>query len=208
MMHKTFLGIYTVALGILFGVVAYAQKPDVSKGESAYKPVATLQELMSSIVDPNVDPIWNSVSTISTKEGTIEKKPQTDEEWLALRKHALTLIEVSNLLVIEGRPVAASGANTSSHVTELSPKDIQKAIHANRDGFVKNAHALQDAAKLTLAAIDAKDADELVKAGGKVEHACEQCHSQFWYPNDKRPTASLDIGLKPGNSLYMKMRNS
>jgi len=207
-MHKTFFGIYTVALGILIGVVAYAQKPDVSKVEPAYKPVATLQELMSSVVDPNVDPIWNSVSTISTKDGTIEKKPQTDEDWLALRKHALTLIEVSNLLVIEGRPVAAAGANTSSHVTELSPKDIQKAINANRDGFVKNAYALQDAAKLTLVAIDAKDADELVRAGGQVEHACEQCHSQFWYPDDKRPTASLDIGLKPSNGLYMKMRNS
>ncbi len=207
-MHKTFLGMYTVALGILIGVVAYAQKTDVSKVESVYKPIATLQELMSSVVDPNVDPIWNSVSTISTKEGTVEKKPKTDEEWQVLRNHALTLIEVSNLLVIEGRPVAAAGANTSSHASELGPKDIQKAINANRGGFVKNAHMLQDAAKLTLAAIDAKDADELVKAGGQVEHACEQCHSQFWYPDDKRPTASLDIGLKSSNNLYMKMRNS
>jgi cytochrome c556 len=38
-----------------------------------------------------------------------------------------------------------------------------------------------------IAAIDKKDPEELIRTGGLVEQACEQCHSQYWYPNDKRP---------------------
>jgi hypothetical protein len=30
------------------------------------------------------------------------------------------------------------------------------------------------------------DTREIVETGDEVEHACEQCHSQFWYPGDKR----------------------
>lgn len=186
-MHKIFLGIFVATLSIMVGVVSCTQKPDVSNAESIYKPVATLQELMVSIVDPNIDPIWNSVSTVITKAGTEEKRPKTDEEWQILKNHALALIEVSNLLVMEGRQVAAPGASTSTTSAESSPEVIQKTINANRDDFVKRAHALQDSAKLALTAINAKNPEELTTVGGIIDHACEQCHKQFWYPNDKAP---------------------
>jgi len=34
-----------------------------------------------------------------------------------------------------------------------------------------------------LKAVDSKDADALVEAGGAIYEACEQCHKRFWYPN-------------------------
>lgn len=208
-MKRLIFGLYAAAIAILAITTACTPNKELSKNsEAEFKPVVTLQELMVSVIDPNIDPIWNSVTSISTKEGIVEKKPQTDEEWLNLRHHALTLIEVSNLLVIEGRPIAHPGASTSTHPVELSPEEIQKGIDANRAGFVKNAHNLQKAAQLALTAIEAKDAEELTRVGGVIEQACEQCHMQFWYPNDKRPTAVLDLGLKSGGDLYLKMRKS
>lgn len=208
LMHKIILGIYALALTVLFGVSACSKKTEAISAESPLMPVATLQELMLAVIDPNIDPIWNSVTTVITKEGEVDKKPQSDEEWKVLRNHALTLIEVSNLLVIEGRPIAAPGSNTSTHETEFGPKEIKAAIDANRKDFIKRSQALQEGAKLLLAAIDAKNPDDLVQAGGVVEHACEQCHTQFWYPNDRRPTAALDLGLKVGSNLYMKIRKT
>jgi hypothetical protein len=197
------------ALAVVFlGLAACSHETEAPKSVSAFKPSASLQELMVSVIDPNVDPIWNAVSTVSTKEGTEEKQPQSADEWKALRNHAITLIEVSNLLVIEGRPVAAAGVNTSTHAVELSPQEVQKLIEAHRGDFIKHAHALQDGAKLMLAAIDAKNPEELARVGGIVDRACEQCHSQFWYPNDKRPTASLDLGLQSGSNLYLKIRTA
>lgn len=159
-----------------------------SASANNFKPSATLQELMLSVIDPNIDPIWNSISTEITAEGTIEKRPETDEDWTTLRNHAISLREVSNLLVIEGRTVAHSHANTSSHESELQAEAIQALIAAQWPEFIQRAHALHDAANLAVEAIDAKNVDRLEEVGGIIEHACESCHSQFWYPGDKVPT--------------------
>ena len=169
-------------------VAATAVKPATpSTNASNFKPLATLQEIMQSVIDPNVDPIWNSISTVVTAEGAVEKRPETDEEWDTLRKHAISLREVPNLLVIEGRDVAHSHANTSSHESELQGEAIQALIVAQWPAFIQRANALRDAANLAVEAIDAKNVDRLEEVGGIIEHACEGCHSQFWYPGDKRP---------------------
>lgn len=159
-----------------------------SASANHFKPSATLQEIMLSVIDPNIDPIWNAISTEITAEGTIEKRPETDEDWATLRNHAISLREVSNLLVIEGRDVAHSHANTSSHESELQAEAIQALIAAQWPEFIQRAHALHDAANLAVEAIDAKNVDRLEEVGGIIEHACEACHSQFWYPGDKVPT--------------------
>jgi len=154
---------------------------------SPFKPTATLQEIMLAIIDPNVDPIWNSISTTVSAEGTEEIRPETEDDWIKLRNHAITLREVSNLLIVEGRKVAIDGASTSIHHSELDPHEIEAVISAHWPAFIGRAHALQDAATLALNAINAKDVDALEAAGSVIEHACEGCHSQFWYPDDRRP---------------------
>lgn len=158
------------------------------KTQPAFKPAASIQDLMISVVDPNIDAIWNSVSVVSTYEGVIETKPQTEEEWQKLRGHALTLREVYNLLVIPGRQVAEKDAITSSGDGELHAQQIETLINSQWDEFVKHAAQLQTASDQVLKAIEARNVEGLEEAGGVVEHACEACHSAFWYPGDKRPT--------------------
>lgn len=152
-----------------------------------FKPVATLQEIMTSIIDPNIDFVWNSVSSVSTVTGTEERQPRTDEDWRLLRQQALSVVEAANLLLIENRPIAAANAVTSSGGAELTPAAIKTLIAEHRQEFVQRAQNLQSTAQGLLVAIDAKNVEELEKAGGEVEQACEQCHSQFWYPGDARP---------------------
>jgi len=142
---------------------------------------------MTSIIDPNIDFVWNSVSSVSTATGTEERQPQTDEDWRLLRQHALSVVEATNLLLIENRPIAAANAVTSSGGAELTPAAIKTLIAEHRQEFVQRAQSLQSTAQGLLVAIDAKNVEELEKAGGEVEQACEQCHSQFWYPGDARP---------------------
>jgi len=137
---------------------------------------------MASIIDTNADDVWNSVATIITKNGVEERAPHTDEEWKAVRRHAVTLAEASNLLIIEGRQVAAPGASTSEVPAELSATEIQKNIAANRQAFIGHATAFHEAVQSAIAAIDAKNTAELVDAGGVIDQACEGCHLQFWYP--------------------------
>jgi hypothetical protein len=172
---------------IFFGVAACEKKAETPKvEESPFRPTATIQELMQSVVDPNVDPIWDSVQTISTAAGIEEKRPQTEEEWAVLKNHAIALREVTNLILMEGRKVATS--NTSTVAAELSPDEIEKLIAANRPAFIKNAHDLHDAVTQAIVAIDAKDVAALEATGSAMDQACEKCHIKFWYPGDKRPT--------------------
>ena len=37
-----------------------------------------------------------------------------------------------------------------------------------------------------LKAIDSKSAKGLFDAAGQIDHACENCHLRYWYPNDTR----------------------
>lgn len=152
-----------------------------------FRPSATLQEIMLSVIDPNIDPIWNAISTETSAEGEIEVRPETDEDWAQLRQHAIALREVANLLVIPGRKVAHPGTSTSIHHSELQADAIEALIAAQWPAFVQRAQALHDATNLALDAIDAKDVAKLEEVGGVIEHTCEGCHSQFWYPGDVRP---------------------
>jgi hypothetical protein len=173
-----------VALLALAGCEAHAPA-----SASPVRPLASIQDIMNAVVDPAADSLWDAVSTEVSRTGVQDKRPRNDEEWLAVRHQAVTLIESANLLVVDGRRLAAPGKVLEDAHTPgiLTAAEAQQAIDADRPTFVQRAHDLQDAAVLALAAADAKDPDALVKAGGGIDRACEQCHLRFWYPNGGPP---------------------
>lgn len=163
-----------------------------------FKPAASIQDLMVSIVDPSADALWESVSTETTGRGTEEKHPRTDAEWLAVRHRAIALQEAGNLLMMEGRAVTHGGKSTEdAHVAGISnPLQVRQVIDASRSRFNAHARELQDAAGEALAAIDARSPAKLLAAGGKLDQACERCHSVYWYPNAKQPPPKWPAPLK------------
>jgi Cytochrome C' len=148
--------------------------------------LASIRELMDSEVDPAADFLWGSVASISTRAGLEERQPRTDDEWLEVRRHAVTLSEAPNLLIMKGRRVSATYV-PSAGAGELDSNDVQKKIDENPQAFVALAQNLQDAAVKTLAAVDAKDPVALFELGGTIDEACEACHVTFWYPNQVLP---------------------
>jgi hypothetical protein len=185
MKHPKLSSALIMALLVLGNVACQKQVP----AQAQFNPTATLQEIMTDIIDPNIDYVWNSVATVSTKKGIEERAPKTDEEWAQVRQHALVVLEASNLLLIDGRPVAHPGANTSAHQVELGPEAIQKTISENPQSYVAFAHALHESVTKTIVAINAKDVAGLIEQGSAVDAVCEGCHKKFWYPGDKRPTS-------------------
>src|SRR4051812_20416929 len=79
-----------------------------------YRPIASIREVMNSVVDPNIDPVWNSVASVlehGVKNGKMtDKAPGSDEDWAEVRQHALVVAEAANLLLMPNRPVAPPGA--------------------------------------------------------------------------------------------------
>lgn len=144
-------------LGIGFVVVGArtARQPAAATRSTAVplEPVASVRQIMDSIVTPGATAVFESVSTTITLEGTTEKFPKTDAEWAAVADGAAALAEAGNLLLLEGRAL---------------------------DGdWVKMSQAMIDAGKLTLAAVQARNPSRVFDAGGEVYASCNGCHAQY-----------------------------
>jgi hypothetical protein len=171
--------------GSLLALTAVSPGLPAAAAEPLFRPTASIQELMEGQIDPAADALWDSVAYIATTTGTEDRRPRTDAEWQAVRIQALNLIEAGNLLTMPGRRVELKTQPVG--LGELRPDEIQRRIAASRENFVQFAHVLQDAAAAALAAIDARNAQGLMDAGGVIDAACEACHVTYWYPNQSRP---------------------
>jgi len=171
-----------VAASLLTGCAAPApeQPPPAA---SPYRPVASIREVMNSVIDPSADVVWNAVRTVIDHGRPTDHAPATDQDWAEVRRHALIVSEGANLLMMPTRPVAPPGAPSLAPGIELAPEEVRSLIDKNPAGWNLFAQALQDALTPALAAIDAKDSQALFAAGDKIDTTCENCHQVFWYPN-------------------------
>jgi cytochrome c556 len=147
-------------------------------------PSLTIQELMDTRIDPSADVLWDSVAFIASMKGEEDRRPRTPAEWEAVRRSALALIESVNELSLPGRRVASIDKPPGRG--ELRASAIQRRIDANPRAFARHARVLGTAAQQALSAIDAKDAEALMNAGGVIDEACESCHVVYWYPHQAR----------------------
>ena len=160
---------------------------DTAAAAPTYTPEATIKDLMLGLVDTSADVVWLSVTTTVDTRGIIDVRPTTDEEWMNVRYGALRLAEAANLLMIPGRRVALPGEKSVAPGVELEPEEMQVMIDRDRAGWNQRAAALRDAAMLAVRATESKDADRIFEVGETIEHACEGCHRQYWYPNEQIP---------------------
>lgn len=175
-----------IGAGVALAVSCVGREASTGKAGAAtpdFRPDATMREIMDSLVDPSADGIWDAVATTITAKGTIEKYPRTDEEWQELRRHAIRLMEATNLLLIPGRHVAKPGEKAVDPAHELDPDRVEAIIDGDRAAFAQFAHLLHDSVGPVIKAIDAKDKDALLAAGDGIDAACETCHLRYWYPS-------------------------
>lgn len=109
---------------------------------------------MQAVVDPTADELWDSVRTIVDKEGTHEIRPKSNDEWTAVRNHAVALAESGNLLMMV--PRAKDGGE-----------------------WMQLSRAMVDQAERAIRAADAKNPDELFTVGGDIYEACSNCHQKY-----------------------------
>jgi hypothetical protein len=135
------------------------------------------------MVDPSGDAIWEAVVTEVTQEGIHEMVPETDEDWTELRRHAMILIEATNLLLMHDRPLAAPGSRSELPGVDLEPEQIQALVDENRAAWDQFVISLGESGRVVLDAVDRRDVDALLVAGDGLDLACENCHLRFWYPS-------------------------
>ncbi|HEV7691724.1 MAG TPA: cytochrome c [Hyphomonadaceae bacterium] len=183
------------AAGVLvLGLAACVREADSTTGQAdqqpapytpEMRPYASIQELMLNMVDPSAEALWASVSATYSRSGAVINEPKSEEDWAALRGHALILAEAGNLLIMKDRPVAVKGGKVADEGSPgiLTTFQIQAQIAQNPARFAERARALQDKAEKMVQAIDRKDASAIELIGGELDEACEACHKKYWYPS-------------------------
>ena len=182
-----------VLFSATFGLVtssslAIAQQK-AAKAKRGQQVHSTMKDLMESILDPSADALWGAVKTVVDTEGTHETVPQTDEEWLDVRRAAIRIIEGGNLLLLPSREVAPPGTKSETPGVELEPAEIAALVRKKRKSFDALARALQGLGVEAMRAAEAKNAEALLDIGARMQDVCEACHQTFWYPGDKRPSS-------------------
>lgn len=181
-----------VVLSVLVSACARDSAPPVSTEAAAapavpsatyteFNTTNTIRDVMNALIDPGADALWNSVRFEFDTDGQREYKPETDEEWLALRRHAVAIVEGANALMIPGRHVAPPGATTEFPEYEYVPEEVDAKLREDWASWLGHAQGLQSAALSILAAIDARNADLVSEHGAALDQACENCHMQYWY---------------------------
>lgn len=162
-----------------------------------FQPTASVEDIMRSMVDPSADAMWDAVVTTVTDAGVEEVRPQTEEDWLALERGAIMLVEAGNLLLIDGRRIAREGAVSELPGVDLEPDEIAVRVANNRDAWMRLARELHDAGVVMLDAVRARDVDGLLDGGDRLDVACENCHSRFWYPDIPAWSGARETGGSP-----------
>lgn len=168
-----------------------AAQPAPPAADPPFRATSTIRELMQSMVAPSAQGLWDSVGRVSDARGTRDLEPRTPEEWAAVRRHAVSLMESTNLLLIPGRHVAAAGQETLKAEdavpgSELPPAEIEKAVNQNWAAWITMAHNLHASAASLLDAIDKRDVARLESNGSDLDAVCESCHLTFWYPQPQK----------------------
>ena len=177
----------TLAVTVLTSCATDAPAPSASPIPE-FQPTASVEDIMRSMVDPPADAMWDAVVTTVTDAGIEEVRPETETEWLALERGAIMLVEAGNLLLIDGRRIAREGSVSELPGFDLEPDEIAVRVADNRDTWMRLARELHDAGVVMFDAVRARDVDALLEGGDRLDVACENCHSRFWYPNDAAGT--------------------
>jgi len=192
--HLTILTISASVVAVLGGCSGATDQTAPNQTETArmeglpantFDTSTSIKELMDSTVDPAADVIWGSVATVSDENGVNKRQPRTPEEWKEVRRHAVTLIEAMNLVMMKGRRAAPAG--TPPKAGELAPEQIDALLKSDPETLAAFARNMQTTTRSALAAIDKRDPAALFEAGSAIDRACESCHMTFWYPDIQDP---------------------
>jgi hypothetical protein len=116
---------------------------------------------------------------------------------MKVRTGAIQLVEASNLLMIPGRHVAKAHEKSETPGIELEPSEMEALINKDRAAWYQRAGRLHEVASKALTVIDARDAKGLFDVGAEIDTACENCHRQYWYPNEPVQPLTNEPDPKP-----------
>ena len=121
---------------------------------SPFNTAIPLHDLMEHVIDPATDIVWGASGVMVDFEGEHDLSPKTDAEWAKVRDAAMVVAEGGNLLLLPGR--AREGKTWTRQAQTLSALGLE-----------------------AMKAASAHDKDAMLRIGGDIHDACEECHRVY-----------------------------
>jgi hypothetical protein len=134
--------------------------------ETEAEPPIPMQEFMAHVVNYSAANLWKWQGWTQGPEGETSLFPKTDEEWEMAEGAALTLSELSNLLLLPGRRL-------------------------EDDKWEPYVLAMRKAAGDAAAAAEQHNPDALFEAAGRLQESCAACHYHY-APHLEPPPLKVD----------------
>ena len=170
-----------------------AAEPPKPKFYGEMTPLVSVRELMSGMIDPASDYIFDAIGSDSTAKGLVNIEPKTDEDWAKVKAGAVMLAEGIFLLKVP-RPFTPPGDvnhSTGPNPPELSPTQIQALVEKDPVLWEAKIQAIRNVAQEVMEVVKKKDTKALFEASGDLDEACEACHLEYWYPGDKKAVEEI-----------------
>jgi hypothetical protein len=143
-----------LAMGLLLSACEGEEAPAPEVTQGPFRPVANVQELMMTVVEPAAETYWDAVGWIIDASGTLEIRPESVEEWEAVRNAAFVVAESGNLLMMDGRAV-------------------------DDGNWIAFSQAMTSVAEEAIAAAIARDEAAVFEVGGDLYATCTACHAAY-----------------------------
>ena len=144
------------AIGLLAALacVTACQRPDPSPPTALFNTTLGLHDLMEHVIDPAADNVWAASGVVVDLQGEHDLSPKTPEAWGRARDAAAQLAESGNLLLLPGR---------------LRPGRT----------WARQAQTLSLLGLASMKAADSRDKAAMLRLGGDIHDACEECHRVY-----------------------------
>ena len=143
-----------VLSGIVLVLLGGCAQENTPSSQADLQTVASVKDIMESLIGHMATDVFASVGTIIDEKGPQEIIPKDEEAWAEVRYAAMGLAETGNLLMLEGRA-----------------KDQEDWLLFSRQLRERSVEAAK--------AAEARNADELLDAGGRIYEVCESCHRKY-----------------------------
>lgn len=154
----------------------------------------TVHSIMKNKVDANADALWDLTNPALNNDASLNGAKIDDATWTRIAQRAQAVAdaagELANLkrlkLVEPGQKIADQDV-----VGGNQPDEVQENLNRNPTDFRQFAGALQAHMADIVAGAKAHDAKKLTPLIDQLDGVCENCHLEFWYPNQKAYIESI-----------------
>ena len=132
-----------------------APEPEALSGtEANYNVELDVAQLMSLVLEPASDMLWDSGGWVLDASGYEELYPTTDDGWAFVRAQAAIVVEAGNMLALPGRA-------------------------EDDDAWMIYSEGLSEAGMMAMEAAEAQDKEAFFQAGGQLYSVCTACHQSY-----------------------------